>query len=299
MKGTKLYTVSIVSSLLLLGCQPASQPTAETKPSMEHTDSAHVAANENTALLVNLLDNPARNAANKGRDSYRNPVQTLEFFGVQPDMTVVEIWPGGGWYSEILAPYLKDNGSFYAAHFPTSETRQGYINSRQRFADRIASDEFFSKVQLTEFAPLEQSTIAPAGSADVVLTFRNVHNWYMGGSDEALAGAFSTFYTALKPGGILGVVDHRLPEDRADEAMATSGYVKASLVIDFAEAAGFELVDQSDINANPNDTADHPRGVWTLPPSLRLGDEDREKYLAIGESDRFTLKFVKPTTTNE
>jgi predicted methyltransferase len=246
-----------------------------------------------------MLDNPARSAANKTRDNYRNPAQTLEFFGLQPDMTVVEIWPGGGWYSEILAPYLKDNGSFYAAHFPTSETRQGYINSRQRFADRIAADESFSKVQLTEFAPLEQSVIAPAGSADVVLTFRNVHNWYMGGSDEALAGAFATFYTALKPGGVLGVVDHRLPEDRADEAMATSGYVKESLVIRFAEAAGFELVDYSDINANPNDTADHPRGVWTLPPSLRLGDEDREKYLAIGESDRFTLKFIKPITTNE
>lgn len=292
MKRTTLSIATLVSSLLFLGCQPANQQP-------EYSDNTAKASSDSTMSLATMLDNPARSAANKTRDNYRNPAQTLEFFGVQPNMTVVEIWPGGGWYSEILAPYLKDNGSFYAAHFPSSETRQGYINSRQRFADRIATDSAFSNVQLTEFAPLEQSSIAPAGSADVVLTFRNVHNWYMGGSDEALAGAFATFYTALKPGGVLGVVDHRLPEDRADEAMATSGYVKESLVIRFAEAAGFELVDYSDINANPNDTADHPRGVWTLPPSLRLGDEDREKYLAIGESDRFTLKFVKPTTTNE
>lgn len=292
MKRTTLYTASIVSSLMLLGCQPAAETTAETQT----TDTMQQAP---AVTVASMLDNPARSAANKTRDGYRHPAETLEFFGVQPNMTVVEIWPGGGWYSEILAPYLKDNGTFYAAHFPTSETRQGYINSRQRFADRIASDDAFSKVQLTEFAPLEQSAIAPAGSADVVLTFRNVHNWYMGGSEEALAGAFATFYTALKPGGVLGVVDHRLPEDRPDEDMATSGYVKESLVIRYAEAAGFVLADDSDINANPNDTADHPRGVWTLPPSLRLGDEEREKYLAIGESDRFTLKFVKPTTTNE
>lgn len=292
MKRTTLYTASIVSSLMLLGCQPAAETTAET----QKTDTMQQAPAETAVTLASMLNNPARSDANKTRDGYRHPAETLEFFGVQPHMTVVEIWPGGGWYSEILAPYLKDNGTFYAAHFPTSETRQGYINSRQRFADRIASDEAFSKVQLTEFAPLEQSAIAPAGSADVVLTFRNVHNWYMGGSDEALAGAFATFYTALKPGGVLGVVDHRLPEDRADEDMATSGYVKKSLVIRYAEAAGFVLADDSDINANPNDTADHPRGVWTLPPSLRLGDEEREKYLAIGESDRFTLKFVKPTT---
>lgn len=295
MKRTTLSIATLVSSLLLLGCQPAAEPTADA-----HTmNNMQQASSETATSLASMLNNPARSEANKTRDGYRHPAETLEFFGVEPTMTVVEIWPGGGWYSEILAPYLKANGSFYAAHFPTSETRQGYINSRQRFADRIASDESFSKVQLTEFSPLEQSAIAPAGSADVVLTFRNVHNWYMGGSEEALAGAFATFYTALKPGGVLGVVDHRLPEDRADEAMATSGYVKESLVIRFAEAAGFELVDYSDINANPNDTADHPSGVWTLPPSLRLGDEDRQKYLAIGESDRFTLKFVKPTTTNE
>jgi predicted methyltransferase len=299
MKRTTLYTASIISSLLVLGCQPAIEPTPETKQDTQQTASVQNTPSETAVILASMLDNPARSAANKTRDSYRNPVETLEFFGVQPHMTVVEIWPGGGWYSEILAPYLKDNGSFYAAHFPTSETRQGYINSRQRFADRIASDEAFSKVQLTEFAPLEQSAIAPAGSADVVLTFRNVHNWYMGAGEEALAGAFSTFYSALKPGGVLGVVDHRLPEDRPNEDMATSGYVKESLVIRYAEAAGFELVDYSDINANPNDTADHPSGVWTLPPSLRLGDERREEYLAIGESDRFTLKFVKPTTTNE
>lgn len=285
MKRSIFCSSTLLLSFALVACQPAvQQEAAVTEAAAEHS-------------LTSILDNPARTPANKQRDQFRNPAETLAFFSVEPNMTVVEIWPGGGWYSEILAPYLHAEGQFYAAHFPVSETRQGYVNSRNRYMDRIASDALFANVMLTEFAPTEQSAIAPAGTADVVLTFRNVHNWYMGDSDDGLAGAFATFYTALKPGGVLGVVDHRLPEYRADSDMQTSGYIKQSLVMQYAEQAGFVLADSSEVNANPLDTADHPRGVWTLPPSLRLGDENREHYESIGESDRFTLKFIKPATS--
>ncbi|EGN75331.1 Putative methyltransferase [Idiomarina sp. A28L] len=288
MKRSILCSSTLLLSFALVACQPSAQQSAAVADAPQATPAPN---------LTSMLHNPSRTAANTARDQYRNPVETLEFFGVEPHMTVVEIWPGGGWYSEILAPYLHANGQYYAAHFPQSETRQGYVNSRNRFAERVGSDALFANTIITEFAPLEQSAIAPAGTADVVLTFRNVHNWYMGDGETALAGAFETFFAALKPGGVLGVVDHRLPENRPDEAMRSSGYVKQSLIIKYAEQAGFVLAGSSDVNANPQDTADHPRGVWTLPPSLRLGDENRAHYEAIGESDRFTLKFVKPVTS--
>lgn len=248
----------------------------------------------NTDALQQAIDSESRSERNKARDEFRHPAETLAFFGVQPTSTVVEISPGGGWYTEILAPYLKDNGLLYAAHFPANSSSEYYQRSRQAFMDRVASDAAFNAIVVTEFAPMSDSVIAPPASADMVLTFRNLHNWYMGGGEEAVQNAFMQFYTALKPGGVLGVVDHRLPESRSDEDMASSGYMKESFAVAMAEAVGFELMESSDINANPQDTADHPRGVWTLPPTLRLGDEDREKYTAIGESDRFTLKFVKP-----
>ncbi|MDN3380106.1 MULTISPECIES: class I SAM-dependent methyltransferase [unclassified Pseudoalteromonas] len=231
---------------------------------------------------------------NAERDQYRHPVQTLEFFGFKPSMTVVEIAPGGGWYSEILAPALKEHGTYYAAHFPADSSVGYYQRSLAGFKKKVAEDERFSKVKITEFAPSSHLDIAPAGSADMVLTFRNVHNWYMSKDKEAAANAFKSFYTALKSGGTLGVVEHRLPEERADEMQKSSGYMKQSVVIELAKKAGFELEASSDINANSLDTADHPKGVWTLPPSLRLGEQDAAKYKAIGESDRMTLKFKKP-----
>lgn len=243
-------------------------------------------------------NNPARSADNLSRDRHRHPIETLTFFEVEPDMTVVEIWPGGGWYTEILAPYLKEQGKLYAAHFPQSETREYYVNSRASFIERVAKDPAFSDITVTEFAPMEDSAIAPAGTADRVLTFRNLHNWYMNAGEEGVEAAFATFYKALKPGGILGVVDHRLPENRPNTHMDSSGYMKQSLAVKAAEAAGFQLVKASDINANPDDTADHPRGVWTLPPTLGLGEQDRERYQGIGESDRFTLKFKKPESSS-
>ena len=227
---------------------------------------------------------PTRTAANVARDKYRNPKETLTFFGVDPGDTVVELWPGGGWYTEVLAPYLSASGSLYV------------VPPAGRYEDRIrtkmAGDAAYGKVQVAAFNSGQPTAIA-TGTADVVLTFRNVHSWL--DEDAPIADqVFAEAFRILKPGGTLGVVEHRLPEDQADERQKTSGYVKVSTVRRLAEAAGFQFAGSSEVNANPKDTKDYAEGVWTLPPSLRLGDKDCEKYLAIGESDRMTIKFVKP-----
>ncbi|MEE2023436.1 class I SAM-dependent methyltransferase [Alkalimonas mucilaginosa] len=240
------------------------------------------------------VDHPSRTPANTLRDQYRNPVSTLAFFEVQPDSTVVEISPGAGWYTEILAPLLHERGTLYAAHFPANSSSEYAQRTLASFQQKMAAHPIYSKVELTEFAASAGVQVAPDGSADVVLTFRNLHNWYMQGGDDAMRIAFNHFYRALKPGGVLGVVEHRLPEAQLDSDWTRSGYFPQSLAIELAEQAGFVFEASSDINANPKDTADHPRGVWTLPPSLRLGEQDRDRYLAIGESDRMTLKFRKP-----
>lgn len=243
--------------------------------------------------LEQAVQNPERTAEFKQRDQYRNPVATLNFFDVTPQSTVVEISPGAGWYTEILAPFLAAEGVYYAAHFPADATGFGQ-RSREAFLAKLAANPSYSKVQVTEFAPRAGIVIAPDNSADVVLTFRNLHNWYMAGGEDAMLIAFNHFFTALKPGGVLGVVEHRLPETQLSTDWARSGYMPESLTVKLAEQAGFTFESRSEVNANPKDTADHPSGVWTLPPSLRLGEQDREKYLAIGESDRMTLKFRKP-----
>lgn len=240
------------------------------------------------------VDHPSRTPANTLRDQYRNPVSTLAFFEVQPDSTVVEISPGAGWYTEILAPLLHERGTLYAAHFPANSSSEYAQRTLASFQQKMAAHPIYSKVELSEFAASDNVQIAPDGSADVVLTFRNLHNWYMQGGDDAMRIAFNHFYRALKPGGVLGVVEHRLPEAQLDSDWTRSGYFPQSLAIELAEQAGFVFEASSEINANPKDTADHPRGVWTLPPSLRLGEQDRDRYLAIGESDRMTLKFRKP-----
>lgn len=211
-------------------------------------------------------------------------------------MTVVEIWPGGkGWYTGILAPWLRDQGTLYAAHFNEDSPSEFYRKSRQQFLEMTAaSPALYAEVIVTAFNPPAHTDIAPAGSADRVLTFRNVHNWYMrGGGDERVLAAFEAFYKALKPGGILGVVEHRLPAERSLSEQRHSGYMREDYVIRMAEQAGFRLLKRSEINANPADTADHPEGVWTLPPSLRLGDDRKAYYTGIGESDRMTLAFIK------
>jgi predicted methyltransferase len=231
-----------------------------------------------------------RAEVNRARDRYRHPAETLSFFGLEPDMTVVEVWPSGGWYTEVLAPLLKDKGRLLAAHLNPAASERA-AQQVTAFKEKLASDPVYAKVEVTSFAKDHYEGLAPAGSADMVLTFRNVHNWYI---QDFAPQAFAAFYKALKPGGVLGVVEHRLPEDRADELMKTSGYMKTSAVISLAGAAGFKLAGKSEVNANPKDSADYPKGVWTLPPRLAEGEETRAKYEAIGESDRMTLKFVKP-----
>ena len=251
-----------------------------------------------SAPLDAALAGAHRSAANKARDRYRHPKETLEFFGIRPEMTVVEIWPGPGWYSEILAPLLRDRGRFYAAHygskpsFPYQGRELEMILARSSRARRLIYD----KVTVTRFGFPDELEIAPAGSADLVVTFRNVHNWFQEGYGPPNAAelAFKAIFTALKPGGVLGVVDHRWPNPETEDPRARNGYISERRVVEYAEAAGFELAGGSDVNNNPLDTHDHPEGVWTLPPDLALGERDRDKYLAIGESDRFTLKFVKP-----
>jgi len=222
-----------------------------------------------------------RMVGNVARDSWRHPYETLSFFGIKPTDTVVELAPGGGWYTEILAPYLREAGRLYAAD-----------GGSPRFKARMESLAVYAKVTITAFNPAKgQLDIAPLGSADAVLTFRNVHNWMNGGTAQAV---FDAAFKALKPGGVLGVEEHRLPAARTQDPKAGSGYVQEAAVIKFAESAGFRLAGRSEVNANPGDTADHPEGVWTLPPTYALKDRDRAKYQAIGESDRMTLKFVKP-----
>lgn len=234
-----------------------------------------------------------RTEANTARDKYRHPAETLRFFQVEPDMTVVEIWPGGGWYTEILGPLLAEEGQLYVAAFSDKAEGQPAYRARLNKALREKFEqnpEAYGDVQITHLHVPGETEIAPAGSADRVLTFRNVHNWFA--AEEANV-VFKSFFDALKPGGMLGVVEHRAKPGTDVETMKTSGYMTEEKVIQLAHDAGFELVEKSDINANPKDTADHPKGVWTLPPSLRLGDEDRAKYEAIGESDRMTLLFRK------
>ena len=245
--------------------------------------------------ISDAVNHENRSVNERSRDEYRHPQQTLRFFDVQPEMAVAEISPGGGWYSNILAPLLNKNGQFYAAHFYIEEGGNAYYKkSLDGFMQKIKADANYKNTKVTAFHPTKAMDFAPANSLDRVLTFRNVHNWYMGTGQEGVDSAFSSFFKALKKGGVLGVVEHQLPESFADEAQKKSGYMKQSFVLEAAKKAGFKLVADSDVNLNSLDTTAYEKGVWTLPPSLRLGEQDRAKYLAIGESSRMTLKFVKP-----
>ena len=242
----------------------------------------HGAKKEAGDPIAAAIAAPTRTAANVARDRYRHPAETLAFFGIKPTQTVLEYSPAGGWYTEILAPLLRDKGNFYAAQ----SAGKGFDNLKLKLD---ADPAVYGKVKLVPWtAPL---TAVPSGSVDTVLTFRNVHNMVMGGTEAA---TFKAFFSVLKPGGTLGIVDHRLPENRDVALEKSSGYLKVSTIRRIAEAAGFQYVGASEVNANPKDTADWAKGVWTLPPVLTNKDVDREKYLAIGESDRMTLKFRKP-----
>jgi predicted methyltransferase len=242
------------------------------------------------STLAQLLKAPYRTQANVVRDVYRHPVETLTFLGIKETSTVVEILPGSrGYYLEILAPYLRARGVYIAANRDELAAPQ-YLADHQKFLARLREDpEIFAKVKVTKFNA-DRHEIAPAGSADFVLTFRNLHNWI---ERNEIDGALRAFYKALKPGGVLGVVDHRGRADLSQEAQMKFGYVREDVAIRLMEKAGFKLAGTSQINNNPKDTKDYPDGVWTLPPNFRLGDKDRAKYQAIGESDRFTHRYVK------
>lgn len=241
--------------------------------------------------LLEAVDSNLRPAADKARDKYRHPVETLMFFGIKPDMTVVELWPFGGWYTEILGPFLREHGRLYeAAMDPDSKDPEDVQLNSEFHALLAAHPQQFGKVQVTVLAP-HKMQIAPDGTADMVLTFRNIHNWVWAGMQKDV---FAAAYRALKPGGILGVVEHRNNDPYFEPKQSGQAYVGEQYAIHLIESVGFRLVARSNVNRNPKDTKDYPKGVWTLPPSYAEGDKDRAKYAAIGESDRFTLKFVKP-----
>ncbi|HJS37105.1 MAG TPA: methyltransferase [Burkholderiales bacterium] len=240
--------------------------------------------------LARALAAPHRSPANVARDPYRHPREVIEFFGIRADSVVVEILPGSaGYYLEILAPLLRERGLYVAASRDALAAPQYLADHRKLLARLQAEPKLYGKVQVTQFnAGLHD--IAPPGSADFVLTFRNLHNWV---ERREVEGALAAFHKALKPGGILGVVDHRGRMDQPQEAQMKSGYLRQDYAVALIEKAGFRLLAASEVNANPKDTKDHPAGVWTLPPTYRLKGEEREKYRAIGESDRFTLRFER------
>jgi predicted methyltransferase len=279
----------LAAAVVATACVSTPSTKAPEAPAVVHTDAATLKA------IDSALAGAHRAPANRARDAFRHPKETLDFFGLRADMAVMEVWPGGGgWWTEILAPVLREKGKYYAAHWdPESTSKYVQDNLAAYRAKLAANPELYDRVVITALQTPAKSTPVPPGSLDMVLTFRNLHNWMA--RDQALA-MLQAMYTALKPGGILGLKDHRANPDTAFDPKGTSGYVGEKYAIELAQQAGFELVGTSEVNANPKDTRDYEQGVWTLPPSLRLGDKDREKYLAIGESDRFTLRFRKPLT---
>lgn len=287
------FAIAVAAALVLAGCgqkteMPANPPAAA-DPSAKATTPKPV-ANAFATQLDAALAGSWRSEQNKARDGYRHPKETLAFFGVGSGLSVVEITPGAGWYSELLAPALKGDGTYVAAIASAASSdynKRGNERIRAKFGEDATR---YGEVKYAEFDP-KAPALGMDGAVDVVLTFRNVHNWVSGDTAPAM---FEAFYRTLKPGGVLGVVEHRAAAGADMKSIKESGYLPTDFVVKLATDAGFELAAQSEINANPKDTKDYEKGVWTLPPSLTLGDVDRDKYIAIGESDRMTLKFVKP-----
>ena len=253
--------------------------------------SAPVTASNIDTKLDEAIDGKHRSEANRARDVYRRPKMTLLFFGIRPDMTVVEISPAAGWYSEIIAPVLKESGRYYAAVPKIDGSMPEAMRQRDAaFREKLADRALYGDATISTYDAAAPS-FAPAGSADMVVTFRNVHNWAKAGNTDAM---FKGFYSALKKGGVLGVVEHRAKPGTPLKQQIDSGYMTEDYVIAAAERAGFQLEAASEINSNWRDTKDYPGGVWTLPPNLRgVADADKPKYREIGESDRMTLRFVK------
>ncbi|HEY0767621.1 MAG TPA: methyltransferase domain-containing protein [Steroidobacteraceae bacterium] len=269
----RLAATAIASAMLVAACAAGSsrQTTAE--------------------RLTAILAADHRSQDNRARDRYRHPKETLLFFGIRPEMSVLEVWPEPGWYTEVIAPLVRDKGKYLAAVI-AADPESKYIAERlEKYRQNLAGrPNLYDRVSVVTF-PADGSDAVPPGSVDMVVTFRNIHNWMSRGT---AAQAFATMYRALKPGGVLGVVEHRGNPAVAQDPKAKSGYVNEDYAIKLIEAQGFRLVAKSEVNTNPKDTKDYEQGVWTLPPSYRLGDKDHDKYAAIGESDRFTLRFAKP-----
>jgi predicted methyltransferase len=241
--------------------------------------------------LDNILADPHRPESDRTRDPYRHPKETLLFFGIRPEMTVLEVWPEPGWYTDIIAPLVRERGKYYAAVMEPDPGSQYITAQLDAYRKKLASDPtLYGNPSIVTF-PSHGGDVVPPGSVDLVVTFRNLHNWMAEGT---ASNALGTIFRALKPGGVLGVVDHRGNAAVPQDPRAKSGYVTENYAIQLIEAQGFRLLGTSEVNANPQDTKDYEQGVWTLPPTYRLGDKDREKYAEIGESDRFTLKFEKP-----
>ncbi len=277
-----------VAAVLALGCATSPSPAEPAASAATSRVEVVPFASPEEALAAGL-NGDHRKKGNAARNAHRHPAETLAFFGLQPNMTVVELWPGGGWYSEVLGPVLRDQGTLVLANFdPGGKNGRGARNLLARAQKR---PDMFGTPLTAVLDPPSHTRLGGAGSADMVVTFRSSHNWTSRGVLEPVfAGAFEV----LKPGGVFGVVQHRAPEGADPKISAKSGYVPEAHIIATAEKVGFELDARSEINANPKDTKDHPKGVWTLPPTLNMGDEQRDHWLSIGESDRMTLRFVKP-----
>ena len=304
MRKTLLTTLLTLS---LAACQPGEPPkdAAAPAPAPAAAPAAPEPVRDLSAAFASKLSDVIagahRSDENKARDVFRHPKETLQFFGLAVGQTVIEITPGGGWYTEILAPAMMNDGRYVAAIIdPNSVASEGakayYAKNNQAFRDKLAANpDLYGQAEIVEIS-MAAPSFGADNSADLVVTFRNVHNWV---GQDATQAMFDGFFKVLKPGGVLGVVEHRAKADETRELkeVAKTGYFPESAVIEMATKAGFQLADKSEINANPNDTKDHPNGVWTLPPSLNMKDvpeADQAKYQAIGESDRMTLKFVKP-----
>jgi predicted methyltransferase len=283
------FAVLLAALAAAAGCasKVSTSDTVNRETSLRKTSSRDATAE----ALERVLAGEQRSEQNRARDVYRHPQETLLFFGIRPEMNVVEVWPEPGWYTEIIAPLLVISGKYYAAEEP-ADAASPYLSAQQRaYREKVtARPDLYGAVVLTTLGP-EGTEIAPPASVDMVLTFRNIHNWMAEGWAPQ---AFASMYRALRPGGVLGVVEHRGKPGVPQDPHAKSGYVDEDYAIAMIQAAGFRLVAKSEINANPKDTKDYEQGVWTLPPVYRLGNKDRAKYAEIGESDRFTLKFVKP-----
>jgi predicted methyltransferase len=244
------------------------------------------------AKLESVIAGEHRSPENRQRDKYRHPLETLDFFSVTPASTVVEIWPGSGWYTEILAPYLRDDGRYIAAGFDLESEIEFIRMAAERYQAKLdANPELYDQVETSVLMPPDKLDFIEPESVDVILTFRSLHNWMPRGSQDIMLEAM---YRALKPGGVLGVVEHRGNPAIPQNPEANTGYVNQDYAVEMIEKAGFVLNGSAEINANPADSKEHPEGVWTLPPTLRLKEDRRDQWLEIGESDRFTLRFIKP-----